>query len=203
VTICLVTDRRRADPVAQARAAVEAGIDLIQVRERDLDGAALCALVRAVLDVARGSATRIVVNDRVDVAIATGADGVHLRSDSFSIAEARRLMPRPLLIGRSIHSPGEAKAADHADYLVAGTVFASASKPETTPLVGIEGLGAIVRATAAPVLAIGGITIARLDHVAAAGAAGIAAIGLFTSDESLRERVRTIRSRFDSMKPAP
>jgi thiamine-phosphate pyrophosphorylase len=203
VTICLVTDRRRADPVARARAAVEAGIDLVQVRERDLDGAALCALVRAVLDVARGSATRIVVNDRVDVAIATGADGVHLRSDSFSIAEARRLMPRPLLIGRSIHSPGEAKAANDADYLVAGTVFASASKPETTALAGIEGLRAIVRATAAPVLAIGGITIARLDHVAAAGAAGIAAIGLFTSDESLRERVRTIRSRFDSMKPAP
>ena len=203
MTICLVTDRRRANPVAQARAAVQAGIDLIQVRERDLDGAALCALVRAVVDVAKGSATRIVVNDRVDVAIATGADGVHLRSDSFSIPEARRLMPRPLLIGRSIHSPGEAKAANDADYLVAGTVFASASKPETTALVGIEGLRAIVRATAVPVLAIGGITLDRLDHVAAAGAAGIAAIGLFTSSESLRERVRTIRSRFDSMKPAP
>jgi len=203
VTICLVTDRRRANPAAQARVAVEAGIDLIQVRERDLDGAALCALVRAVGDVAKRSATRIVVNDRVDVAIATGADGVHLRSDSFSIPEARRLMPRPLLVGRSIHSPGEAKAASDDDYLVAGTVFASASKPDTTALVGIEGLRAIVRATAVPVLAIGGITLDRLDHVAAAGAAGIAAIGLFTSSESLRERVRTIRSRFDSMKPAP
>ena len=147
MTICLVTDRRRANPVAQAWTAVEAGVDLIQVRERDLDGAALCALVRAVVDVAKRSATRIVVNDRVDVAIATGADGVHLRSDSFSIPEARRLMPRPLLVGRSIHSPGEAKAASDADYLVAGTVFASASKPETTALVGIEGLRAIVRAT--------------------------------------------------------
>lgn len=203
MTICLVTDRRRADPVAQARAAVDAGVDLIQVRERDLDGGALSALVRAVLDVARGTTTRIVVNDRIDVAIATGADGVHLRSDSFSIGDARRLMPRPLLIGRSIHSADEAKVADDADYLVAGTVFASVSKPETTALVGVEGLRAIVRAAAAPVLAIGGVTLARVDHVAAAGAAGIAAIGLFTSDQSLRECVRTIRSRFDSMKPAP
>ena len=203
MTICLVTDRRRADPVAQARWAVEAGIDLVQIRERDLDGAALCALVGAVLGVAKGSATRVVVNDRVDVAVATGADGVHLRSDSFSIAEARRLLPRPLLIGRSIHSPGEARAAHDGDYLVAGTVFASPSKPDTTALLGIDGLRAIVCATAAPVLAIGGITLARLDDVAAAGAAGIAAIGLFTAEQSLRECVRTIRSRFDSMKPAP
>ena len=203
MTICLVTDRRRADPVAQARLAVEAGIDLIQVRERDLDGRSLCALVRAVLDVARGSCTRIVVNDRVDVAVAAGADGVHLRSDSFPVAEARRLLPRRLLIGRSVHSPAEAKAARDADYLVAGTMFASTSKPEATALLGIDGLRAIVRAADAPVLAIGGITLARLDHVAAAGAAGIAAISLFTSDETLRDCVQMLRSRFDSVKPAP
>ena len=203
MTICLVTDRRRADPVAQARLAVEAGVDLIQVRERDLDGRPLCALVRAVLDIARGGNTRIVVNDRVDVAVATGADGVHLRSDSFSVEEARRLMPRPLLIGRSVHSPAEANAANDADYLVAGTMFASPSKRDATALLGIDGLRAIVRAADAPVLAIGGITLARLDDVAAAGAAGIAAISLFTSGESLRDCVRMLRSRFDSVKPAP
>jgi thiamine-phosphate pyrophosphorylase len=203
VTICLVTDRRRADPVAQARLAVEAGVDLIQVRERDLDGRPLCALVREVLDIARGGNTRIVVNDRVDVAVATGADGVHLRSDSFSVEEARRLVPRPLLIGRSVHSPAEANAANDADYLVAGTMFASPSKRGATALLGIDGLRAIVRAADAPVLAIGGITLARLDDVAAAGAAGIAAISLFTSDQSLRDCVRMLRSRFDSVKPAP
>ena len=203
MTICLVTDRRRADPVAQARLAVEAGVDLIQVRERDLDGRPLCALVREVLDIARGGNTRIVVNDRVDVAVATGADGVHLRSDSFSVEEARRLVPRPLLIGRSVHSPAEANAANDADYLVAGTMFASPSKRDATALLGIDGLRAIVRAADAPVLAIGGITLARLDDVAAAGAAGIAAISLFTSDQSLRDCVRMLRSRFDSVKPAP
>ena len=203
MTICLVTDRRHADPVTQARLAVEAGVDLIHVRERDLDGRPLCALVREVLHVARGSDTRIVVNDRVDVAVATGADGVHLRSDSFPVVAARRLMPRPLLIGRSVHSPAEASAANDADYLVAGTMFASPSKTEATALLGIDGLRAIVRAADAPVLAIGGITLARLDHVAAAGAAGIAAISLFASDQSLRDCVAMLRSRFDSVKPAP
>ena len=200
--ICLVTDRRRADPVAQARLAVDAGIDLIQIREHDLDGGPLSALVRAVLDVTRGSRTRVVVNERLDVALATGADGVHLRSQSFSSGDARRLMPPPLLVGRSVHSREDAAAPGAADYLIAGTVFASASKPDATPLLGPEGLRAIVRATAVPVLAIGGVTLDRLDSIAASGAAGIAAIALFASGTSLDDTVQTLRSRFDGVKSA-
>jgi thiamine-phosphate pyrophosphorylase len=202
VIICLVTDRRRADPVVQARLAIDAGIDLIQIREHDLDGGALSVLVRAVLDVTRGSRTRVVVNERLDVALAAGAAGVHLRGNSISIGDARRLMPRPLLVGRSIHSADEATAAADADYLIAGTVFESVSKPESTSLLGFDGLRAIVRATAVPVLAIGGVTVDRVDQIAASGAAGIAAIGLFASAESLRDRVQTLRSRFDSIKSA-
>jgi thiamine-phosphate pyrophosphorylase len=164
--------------VEQARRAAGVGIDLIHIRERDLGGASLAALVSDLVAVTRGSTTRVVVNDRIDVALVSGADGVHLRGDSVSVVAARRLVPPPFLVGRSVHTVQEASAAD-ADYLIAGTVFPSAAKPGAAELLGLDGLRAIVSASAVPVLAIGGITPDRIADVLAAGAAGIAAIGLF------------------------
>jgi thiamine-phosphate pyrophosphorylase len=226
VTICLVTDRRRlarsaaADPgrrqclLAQARFAVEAGVDLIQVRERDLEAAALADSVSELLTVTRGTATRVVVNDRLDVALACGAGGVHLRADSIPIAAARRLAPAGFLVGRSVHTAREAADASDADYLVAGTVFPSASKDLSHRLLGIDGLRAIVAATAVPVLAIGGISLAHVDAVAATGVAGIAAIGLFMQSPGeahdggcaatdLRALVSGLRTRFDRVNTGP
>lgn len=194
MTRCLVTDRRRLSPhdqsfaaarrclVEQAQRASGDGIELIQIRERDLEAADLAAVVTDIVAVTRGSATRVVVNDRLDVALACGADGVHLRADSVSIAAARALatsFPRAFLVGRSVHTVAEARAASGADYLIAGTVFPSASKPPAAALLGVEGLKAIVEATTVPVLAIGGITPDRIKDVVLAGASGIAAIGLF------------------------
>jgi thiamine-phosphate pyrophosphorylase len=222
VTLCLVTDRRRlaganvveSDAcrrvIAQARDAVHAGVDLIQVRERDLATAALAALVTELVAMARGSTTRVVVNDRLDVALACGAHGVHLRSDSMSAADARRLSPGGFLVGQSVHTPGEATAAIGADYLIAGAVFATASKPETTRWLGLDGLRSIVAAVTVPVLAIGGVTIDRIDEIAAAGAAGVAAIGLFQpagiasrGATSLEDLVNRVHRRFDSLRAAP
>jgi thiamine-phosphate pyrophosphorylase len=189
--ICLVTDRRRLTPadapfgasrrclVEQARHAAEAGIDLIQVRERDLETAELASLVGDLVAVTRGSATRVVVNDRLDVALAGAADGVHLRADSIPVQAARRLAPHGFLIGLSVHGVGELAQAAGADYVIAGTVFPSESKRAGQPLLGLDGLRAVVAAYPVPVLAIGGITGDRFDEVAAAGPAGIAAIGLF------------------------
>jgi thiamine-phosphate diphosphorylase len=194
VTICLVTDRRRLVPpgaaddvaagclAAQVRHAAEAGIDLVQLRERDLDPVRLAAQLSLLRDAVRGTATRIVVNDRVDVALACGAHGVHLRADSMPVAAARRIVPSSFVVGRSVHSVGELADAEGADYLIAGTVFASASKPEARALLGLDGLAAITRGARVPVLAIGGITVERAADLAAAGAAGIAAIGLFLGD---------------------
>ncbi len=179
---CLVTDRRRADPVQQARRAAEAGIDLIQVRERDLEAGALATLVTDVLAATRGTRTRVVVNDRLDVAIACGAAGVHLRGDSVPVLAARRLTGAGFLIGCSVHRVEEVERTAGADYLIAGTVFSTSSKPAglgQPPLLGLEGLAAIVRAAPGPVLAIGGITDDRIEPITAAGAAGFAAIGLF------------------------
>ena len=195
---CLVTDRRRLSGagasfdrarhllLARLEAAVDAGIDLIQVRERDLEAADLAALVRDVVSLARGGRSRVIVNDRLDVALTCGAGGVHLRGDSFAASDARRIVPTGFLISRSVHTVEEASAADGCDYLIAGTVFPSRSKEHGAALLGIDGLRAIVAVSRAPVLAIGGITRDRFDEIAAAGAAGVAGIGLFLPCDSLK-----------------
>ena len=191
----LVTDRRQlasgaATPGAvrscllrQVGYAVAAGVEIIQIRERDLGGAQLVDLVGDIIATARGSHTRVLVNDRLDVALACGADGVHLRADSIAPAAVRPLVGTRFLIGRSVHTEQEARdVSPHVDYVIAGTVWRSASKPGPHDLLGLEGLRRIVSAAAVPVIAIGGVTSARLDAAAAAGAAGVAAIGLFMSD---------------------
>jgi thiamine-phosphate pyrophosphorylase len=218
VMICLVTDRRRlAGPAAsldearrclldQARYAVDAGVDLVQVRERDLEAADLSRLVTEILGVTRGTGTRVVVNDRLDVALACGAGGVHLRRDSVPVAAARQMAPAGFLIGRSVHRVDDVHGAAGADYLVAGTVFPSASKPGTNRWLGVDGLRSIAAAARAPVLAIGGVTADRMEALAAAGAAGFAAIGLFMPSSAsipLRSIVQSARSRFDSVNTAP
>jgi thiamine-phosphate pyrophosphorylase len=200
VTLCLITDRRRRSVVDQCRDAVLAGVDLIQVRERDLEAAALSALVAELVHLTRATETRVVVNERLDVALACGADGVHLRGDSISAARARSMAPDGFLIGRSVHGADEAvRAAPGVDYLIAGTVFPTPSKPGRHEFLGIEGLAAIGRAVTVPVLAIGGVSMDRIDLVAEAGAAGLAAIGLFLEESSgLAAVVREARRRFDS-----
>lgn len=184
----LVTDRRRLAPgaddaavlecvVRQVEQAVRAGIDVVQLRERDLDTGALADLARRAVALARGSRTRVVVNDRLDVALAVGADGVHLRGASLSADRVRELAPSGFLVGRSVHTAEDAASAGPVDYVIAGTVWASASKPDGHPLLGLEGLRLIVQSSAVPVLAIGGVEAGTVAALAAVGAAGVAAIG--------------------------
>lgn len=197
--ICLVTDRRRADPVLQAKRAADAGIDLIQVRERDLEATELVAIVTAVIHAVRRTKTRVVVNDRLDIALACGADGVHLRSNSIPAPAARALAPAGFLVGRSVHGAGDAiRAAAHVDYLIAGTVFATASKPDAG-LIGADGLRAIVAAVRVPVLAIGGVTADRVETIAESGAAGLAAIGLFSDTGGLEAVTASLRRGFERL----
>ena len=214
-----MTDRRRlAGPAAderpardcvvrQARFAVDAGIDVIQIRERDLEAAALSELVTAIVVLSRGTRTRVVVNDRLDVALACGAAGVHLPADSLRPAPVRTLAPSGFLIGRSVHGAQEAmEAGREADYIIAGTVWPTESKAVDAPLLGLSGLTAIVRVSAVPVLAIGGVTTERADMVKATGAAGIAAIGLFMGPAhddgcraiDLHAAAEDARARFDT-----
>src|SRR5712692_9665114 len=132
---------------------------------------------------ARGSRSRIVVNDRLDVALACGAGGVHLRANSMPPLAARSIAPRGFVIGRSVHTLEQAAAvASDVDSLLAGTVWPSESKPGgpagPSPL-GLSGLAATAAAVSVPVLAIGGVTLDRIPGVVTCGAAGVAAIGLF------------------------
>ena len=167
--------------LALIRSAVEAGIDLVQIRETGLTDRALGNLVERAVEAARGTPTRILVNDRVDVALAHGADGVHLKGESVPAARVREHTGADWIVGRSIHGLEEGRevaAGGGLDYVCLGTVFATASKPGRRPL----GAGLLRQAAAVlplPVLAIGGVTRERVTEVAATGAAGVAAIGLF------------------------
>jgi thiamine-phosphate diphosphorylase len=189
--LCLVTDRQRLAPgarterealralEAQLAAAIAAGVDLIQIRERDLESGVLAAFVRGVIARAQGAPTAIVVNDRADVALVSGAGGVHLRSDGPPVERVRGLGPPGWIVGRSIHSAAEALTHGSADYLLLGTVFPSESKPAGSPAIGLEGLRAAAGAGPAPILAIGGVDPANAAACISAGASGIAAIGAF------------------------
>jgi len=123
----------------------------------------------------------VIVNDRLDVALARGAHGVHLKGRSVPPARARTMAPAGFLIGQSVHSPAEAaEAGESADYVIFGTVFETRSKPGRTAA-GCTALTGAIRATTVPVLAVGGVNVDNAAEVARAGAAGVAAIGLFAS----------------------
>jgi thiamine-phosphate diphosphorylase len=126
--------------------------------------------------------TPVLVNDRTDVALAAGADGVHLRADSVAASRVRAIVPARFVIGRSVHTLAEIDAAvvdGGCDYLMFGTVFPSAGKPADHPVAGLERLAEACARSPLPVIAIGGMTPAREPDVRRAGAAGLAAVGWF------------------------
>src|SRR5688572_2669072 len=174
---CYVTDRRQGDLIASVKAAVRDGVEIIQVREKDLDARALFELVCRIRDVAAGSPTKVLVNDRLDVALAAGVDGVHLPGKGLPTARVR---PFVQTLGRSIHNVEEGLEAARggADFVVFGPVFETPGKEP----VGIGALRAVTAALKIPVLAIGGITQQNTPLVLEAGAGGIAAIRMFQRD---------------------
>lgn len=165
--------------------AVEAGVDWIQIREKDLEERALAELVRFAVSEAGAAGARVLVNDRLDVAVAAGTGGVHLGENSLpleAVMEWRRSAARKdFLVGRSCHSLLSARAAalGGADYVIFGPVFATPSKAAFGAPQGLERLREVCAAVEIPVIAIGGVNAANARECVAAGAAGIAAIRLF------------------------
>ncbi len=192
-----ITDRKALageDPLPIIEQAVAAGIDLIQIRERDLPVRRLLALVEGAVKRAGAGPTRILVNDRLDVAVATGAAGVHLPARGFPVEEVRRSYPE-LLIGASTHNLEELRrAADGgAGFAVFGPVFETPSKKAYGPPVGLEKLAEAARAVNIPVLALGGVTLENAADCLRAGAAGLAAISLFQQSADLEETTKRLR----------
>jgi thiamine-phosphate pyrophosphorylase len=175
--LLVITDRRLAPTglggvLDAALAATGPGRVLVQVREKDLAGKALLALLAEVLAVARPRGARVVVNDRADVALLSGADGVHLPEAGLPIADARRLLGPGALIGVSVHdAPGVARAAG-ADYLVAGPVWDTPGKRA----MGLAAVAALAARAPAPVFAVGGLDAQNAAGALAAGAHGVAVI---------------------------
>jgi len=177
-------------------AAMHAGATMIQVRERHMDDRSLLAFVRELVAASHGTTSRVVVNDRADIALAAGAHGVHLKSDGVAVADVRRLLPADAIVGRSVHGVDEASAvaaAGACDYLIFGTVFPSSSKTEDHPVAGIDALTRVSRSVQLPVVAIGGINVSRAIAAQKAGAAGVAAISLFTEAPEMDRVVQELR----------
>jgi thiamine-phosphate pyrophosphorylase len=212
--LCYITDRRSlaAEPGSAAEqalpwpvqagallgrvaAAARAGVDWVQIREKDLPTRALAELVRGALRAAEGSATRIIVNDRLDVALALGAHGVHLARTSLTAEAARRLAPSPFLVGVSCHSLEDALEAEaaRADYVLLGPVFSTPSKLRYGPPLGLETLRQVAARVRIPVVALGGINLERVKACRQAGAAGIAAIRMFQECASVEDLVAELR----------
>jgi thiamine-phosphate pyrophosphorylase len=174
-----VTDRRLVDAgrlVQSVAAAVSGGVDLVQLREKDLPGGKLLELALA-LKAALSNRALLLVNERVDVALAAGADGVQLGEDALPVVAARKMLGPDALIGRSVHSVDSARraATEGADFLVVGTIYATRSHPGEEPA-GPELLRSIAAVVSLPLIGIGGITPRNLDEVMRAGARGVAVI---------------------------
>ena len=174
-----VTDRRQADVLESARRAIAGGVDMIQVREKDLPARELFELVCKVRDLASGTKTRVLVNDRLDVALAAGVDGVHFPANGLP---SDRVRPLVKVLGVSTHTLEEALQAEaaHADFIVFGPVFATPGKTA----VGLEPLREVASRVRIPVLAIGGVTAAIAEEILNAGAAGIAGIRIFQAQQT-------------------
>lgn len=173
------------------RTAVEENVPLVQIREKRLTARLLFELAKNVVEVTRGTGTRVLVNDRADIATATAADGVHLTSRSLSADRIRKIVPPNFLIGVSTHSVDDVRlAAEHgADFVLFGPVFESPGKAEAA---GMQKLAEVCETSRVPVLAVGGIDKSNMTDVLALGPAGFAAIRALNDPASLREIVRSL-----------
>ncbi len=162
---------------------IAGGIDMVQIREKDLDSRTLCGFVKKVMSLPNPFGSKILVNSRADIALACGAHGVHLPARGIAPASLREIVPQGFLIGVSCHEREEILAAERegADFTVFGPIFKPNSKSSLLPPRGLTGLHAALCDISIPVFALGGITRENAAGCVSAGAAGIAAVSLFQS----------------------
>jgi len=191
------------EPVARAVAAIAGGARVVQVRIKDAPAGAVLEVARRVVALARGRAL-VLVNDRADLALLAGADGVHVGDEDLPPAEARRLVGPELLVGRTCRTLDEARAAiaEGADHVGFGPVFGTRSKALAVPPRGPALLAEVTRALAAPVVAIGGIDAGNVGEVARAGAACAAVIDALFGAGDPRENAARLAAGFEAGRAA-
>ena len=201
----LVTDRALSRGRATAeivRAAVAGGVTCVQLREKHCGTREFLEEARALRVVSRALGIPLIVNDRVDVALAVGADGVHLGQQDMPLADARRLGPPGWIIGVSAESPADAIRAEQegADYVGVSPVFATPTKADAAPPLGLEGLRNIRAAVKIPLVAIGGIHAGNARAAIRAGADGLAVVSAIVSADSPRAAAAILRREIDAEK---
>jgi thiamine-phosphate pyrophosphorylase len=186
-SLCLVTDRSGVTGTLEeaVEECLAAGLRAVQLREKDLGARDLLSLALEVRESTGRHGARLVVNDRADVALAVGADGVHRTGTSLPISSLRAISPPGFLIGASVHSVADARAAEPegADFLFFGPIYDTPSKRRYGPPQGLALLERVASAVRLPVFAIGGVTPARVAELQRAGASGVAAIGAVLGSE--------------------
>ena len=182
--------------VELARMAVAGGADTVQYRQKSGDTRGMIATARAMCDVCAESGVPLIVNDRVDVALAADADGVHLGQDDFPVALARNLLGAERIIGVSAGNPDEARQgiADGAEYVGFGPIFPTGSKSDAGKAQGLEVLADFARAVRVPVIAIGGIGADNAAGVVRSGAHGIAVISAVCCQDDPEAATRNLSS---------
>lgn len=178
-----------------AQQALRGGADVIQLRDKGLSSAELAGVGREIAAIIRKAGAVFIINDRLDVAIACGADGVHLGQDDMPVSTARQLAPPGFIIGVSVGTVEEAVDAERegADYLALSPTFSTASKEDAGPGLGPERLREICRAVAIPVIAIGGINRRNVRDVIVAGADGIAVISAVVASLDITAAARDLK----------
>ena len=184
-------DRSLGDIVS---AAIRGGATMIQLREKARPARDVVEMARHLLNITRPAGVPLIINDRVDVALAVEADGVHLGQDDLPVADARRLLGPERVLGASAGTPQEAveAEADGADYVGVGSVFATGSKSDAGEPIGPAGLAQIKAAVSIPIVAIGGVTLANAAEAIHAGAQGVAVISAIVGADDVREAARRL-----------
>jgi thiamine-phosphate pyrophosphorylase len=205
--LIVLTDRALAAPreVREVvEAALEAGAPAIQLRDKAADAAALAQAARTLCALTRRHGALLFVNDRVDVALASGADGVHLGPDDLPVAAVRAKVPRDFLIGYSTDDPEAARRAvvDGASYIGCGTVYGTTTKADAGEVIGLARLDEVARSVPVPVVAVGGITPERAAEIARTRAAGIAVAGAVMRAPDPADAVRRLMAPFAARRPA-
>lgn len=202
-SLYLVTDRTLSlgrSTVEVVRAAIRGGVSCVQLREKGCSTREFMDEARLLKALLAGTGVPLFINDRLDVALAVGADGVHLGQNDLAIADARRLVGNRMIIGISAESVADAvrAEAEGADYIGASPVFTTPTKTDTAPPLGLDGLRAIRRAVQLPLVAIGGINADNAAQVLRAGADGLAVVSAIVSAPCPRTAAAGLRQRIQS-----